>query len=322
MIGIKHISSYLPEAVLGNEELERRFPFPAGFLERKVGILERRVAAADQSTSDLALEAGRLLLGRTGLDPRDIDLVIVCTQNPDYKLPHTAALVQNGLGIPTTAAAFDISLGCSGFVYCLGLIQGWMQVHDSKNTLLFTCDPYSKVMNPEDRSTVPIFSDAAAATWIGPDATNHFGKPVFGTDGARYQALIVRNSGTREEPKASPYLHMDGRVIYEYMMRTVPTVVRQCLEENGLSMEEIDYFILHQASAHLLNGLRSKIGIPEHKLIQNLARVGNTVSSTIPIVLEELMAREDLSGKTLLLCGFGVGLSWGATVLTFSETTR
>lgn len=317
MIGIKHISTYLPSTVLANEQIYDRFEFPKGFLETKIGVLERRIAGPDESTSDLAVAAGKKLFDETTLQPNAVDLLVLCTQNADYRLPHTSALLQERLGLQKSVAAFDINLGCSGFVYSLALIEGWMLSQQSRNALLVTCDPYSKIMDPKDRSTVPLFSDGAAVTWIGPGAGNRVGKSVFGTDGSQAGALIVRNSGTRVEPGAKSTLHMSGRTIYEYVLRNIPAVVHECCERNETRLEEIDYFILHQASAHMLEGLRTRLKIPEDKMVRNLALVGNTVSSTIPMALLEVMKREDLKGKTAMLCGFGVGLSWAATILRF-----
>jgi len=322
-VGIKHISSYLPGTVMTNDNLEKQFSFAPGFLERKVGIIERRIAREDESTSDLCVKAAEALFAQTGLRTQDVDLLILCTQNPDYKLPHTTAILQDRLGLPTTVAAFDINLGCSGYIYSLAVIQALMQVHSSRNGLLFTCDPYSKVVNPRDRATAPLFGDAATVTWLSMNSDNHLGRPVFGTDGAHHDALIIRNSGTRlakdAECNSSPCLYMDGRLIHEYMTRTIPSVIRKCLEINDLRLVDIAYFVLHQASAYLLNGLQKQLGVPQEKMVQNLAYLGNTVSSTIPLALEQLMTAQDLKGKHLLACGFGVGLSWGATVLSFQK---
>lgn len=322
VIGIKHISSYLPEGILGNDSLDARFTFNPGFLERKVGICERRIARKDESTSDLCVKAAEKLFVASGLRPQDVDLVVLCTQNGDYRLPHTTAVLQDRLGLPTRVAAFDVSLGCSGFIYSLAIIRGWMESQGSSNSLLFTCDPYSKIINPEDRGTAPIFGDAATVTWIGRESRNWLQKGVFGTDGAHHDALIVRNSGTRveERKEGTPpgFLEMDGRILYEYMLRVIPAAVRECLQKNDLQESDIDYFIFHPGSRHLLEGIRKNLGIAEERMVCNLKHLGNTVSSTVPLALVEVMEKQDLAGKRLLLCGFGVGLSWGATVLTYA----
>lgn len=322
MVGINHISLCLPETILGNDVLEARFTFNPGFLERKVGITERRMAHEEESTSDLCLRAAEDLFAKTGLPRDEIDLLVLCTQNGDYKLPHTSAVLQHRLGLPTSVAAFDISLGCSGYVYSLAVIQAWMQTHRCRNSLLFTCDPYSKIVSPDDRGTAPIFGDAATVTWISGASGNRLHECIFGTDGAHYQALIVRNSGTRRDAGAPPavcHLEMDGRILYEYMLRVIPQAVQECLARNVLSVSDIDYFIFHPGSRHLLEGIRKGLGIPEQNMVCNLKLFGNTVSSTVPLALVELMQREQLAGKRVLLCGFGVGLSWAAGVLTFEH---
>jgi 3-oxoacyl-[acyl-carrier-protein] synthase-3 len=322
MIGINHISFYLPETVLGNDALEAKFTFNPGFLERKVGITERRMAHEKESTSDLCIRAAEGLFAKTDLPRNEIDLLLLCTQNGDYKLPHTSAVLQHRLGLPTSVAAFDMSLGCSGYVYSLAVIQAWMQTQRCRNSLLFTCDPYSKIINPEDRGTVPIFGDAATVTWISSASRNRLHECVFGTDGEHYQALIVRNSGTCRDPgilSGSSYLEMDGRILYEYMLRVIPQAVQECLVRNALEMSDIDYFIFHPGSRHLLEGIRKGLGIPVEKMICNLKLLGNTVSSTVPLALADVMQREPLAGKRVLLCGFGVGLSWAAGVFTFEH---
>jgi 3-oxoacyl-[acyl-carrier-protein] synthase-3 len=321
VIGIKHISSYLPEEVLGNTELEARFKFNPGFLERKVGISERRIARKEESTSDLCVKAAENLFQSSDLQPHEVGILVVCTQNGDYKLPHTSAVLQHRLGLSTQVAAFDINLGCSGYIYSLAAIQAWMQVHQVSHSLLFTCDPYSRIVNSDDRGTAPIFGDAATVSWISTQSNNRLQRSVFGTDGAHYEALIVRNSGTRMEgdwPHRCGFLEMDGRILYEYMLRAIPLAVRECLIQNGLTVSEIDYYIFHPGSRHLLEGIRKGLGIPETKMICNLQSLGNTVSSTVPLALAEMMGKETMSGKLVLLCGFGVGLSWGACVLRFN----
>lgn len=323
MIGINYISFYLPETVLGNDTLDARFSFNPGFLDRKVGINERRQAREDESTSDLCVRAAEVLFSKTGLQPQEVDLIVLCTQNGDYKLPHTSAILQHRLGLSTRVAAFDVSLGCSGYVYSLAVIQAWMQTHRCRNSLLFTCDPYSKIVNSDDRGTAPIFGDAATVTWLGPESRNRLHECVFGTDGRHYEALIVRNSGTRIEagsPAGCRFLEMDGRVLYEYMLRVIPQAVQECLERNQLTVPEVDYFIFHPGSRHLLEGIRKGLGIPEEKMVCNLRFLGNTVSSTVPLALAEVMEAQRLAGKRVLLCGFGVGLSWAASVLSFEQS--
>lgn len=320
MIGIRHISSYLPERVLKNADLESRFEFKPGFLDRKVGVFERRIAGSEESTSDLCVKAGECLFAETDLEPGAVEMAIVCTQNGDYRLPHTSAIVQHRLGLPTRVAAFDINLGCSGYIYSLATIEAWMRAHGTRHSLLFTCDPYSKIIHPEDRSTLPIFGDAATVSWISAASDNALRGAVFGTDGAHFEALIVRQSGTRvgQEPSGHyGFLEMDGRVLYEYMLRRIPETVHECLEGSELAPSDVDYYLFHPGSRHLLEGIRKALEIPSEKMVCNYEYLGNTVSSTVPLALAEVMAREPMAGKRVLLCGYGVGLSWAACVLQF-----
>ena len=318
--GIAAVASYLPEAVLTNDALVERFGFDRAFLDEKIGVRERHIAAEDEAVSDMAVKAAEALFARVDMAREAVDLVVLCTQNPDYRLPATANIVQNRLGLADTTAAFDINQGCSGYVYGLAVVQSMMLAHGFSAALLLTADGYTKVMNPGDRATAPLFGDGAAATLLTAGAPGRIGRFTFGSDGAGADDLIVRGGGSRhpDMPAAGPgALYMNGRAILKFMIRRVPADVDRCLALNELERGDIDAFVFHQASGHMIASLTREMALAPDKVPVEIADCANTVSSTVPIVLERLGGAPALAGKTLLLCGFGVGLSWCSTVVRF-----
>jgi 3-oxoacyl-[acyl-carrier-protein] synthase-3 len=311
---IRGIGTYLPEKTVGNDELIERFEWDREFLEVKLGIHQRHIAAEGEGASDMGVAAAEDLFAKCpDLKREDVQLLIVCTQNPDYGLPHTSALVQDRLGLPTTTACFDVGLGCSGFVYGLSIAHSMLETLNLTNALIVTSDPYSKVIDPADRGTSPLFGDGAAATWISrAGAGGQIGLFTFGTDGAGARNLIV-------EPDADGVrcLSMNGRAIFEFMLERIPGDLARCAESNGLTTDEIDLFLLHQASAHMLGYVTKRMKLDPERVPIRMQDTGNLVSSSIPFLIARLAGQGDLAGKTTLLSGFGVGLSWASTVVRF-----
>ena len=311
---IRGIGTYLPEKTVGNDELIERFEWDREFLEVKLGIHQRHIAAEGEGASDMGVAAAEDLFAKCpDLRREDVQLLIVCTQNPDYGLPHTSALVQDRLGLPTTTACFDVGLGCSGFVYGLSIVHSMLESLNLTNALIVTSDPYSKVIDPADRGTSPLFGDGAAATWISrTGAGGQIGLFTFGTDGAGARNLIV-------EPDADGVrcLSMNGRAIFEFMLERIPGDLARCAESNGLTTDEIDLFLLHQASAHMLGYVTKRMKLDPARVPIRMQDTGNLVSSSIPFLIARLAGQGDLAGKTTLLSGFGVGLSWASTVVRF-----
>jgi len=263
------------------------------------------------------------------LDRNRIKLVVLVTQNPDFRIPHSSALLQRELGLESDVGCFDISLGCSGYVYALSVAKGLMLSEGLADALLVTCDTYSRIIGPHDRDTVGLFGDAATATWLCAHEGAEIGRPDWGTDGAGAENLIVPAGGSarplssldhpevRIDDAADVRLHMNGRGIFNFMMTRIPVSLAACRRKNGIGAEDIDYYVLHQASRFLLETLRSKLDIPPAKLPMNIERVGNTVSSSIPLLLAEMGEKGVLRDKTVLISGFGVGLSWASNILRF-----
>jgi len=304
MIGICDIDYYIPDRRLSNYELKEKFNLSDDFIKDKLGVKSVSRLEPDQDTSDLCYMAYENLIKRRNLDLQSIDIVIVCTQNPDYWLPHTSAIIHGKLGLSDDCAAFDISLGCSGYVYALKVIESLMLSADMKNGLLFTADPYSKIMDQEDKNTSILFGDAASVTYIGPNPVFTSQKFTFGTRGNDFEHLICRDGK----------LAMNGREIFNFAARTVPSDVKRVLELNNLQIDDIDRFLLHQGSKYIVDFLIKRIGLPREKTPYVIEDYGNTVSSSIPIMLKPLLS--DTTVSRVLISGFGVGLSWASGILT------
>jgi 3-oxoacyl-[acyl-carrier-protein] synthase-3 len=299
------------------------------FIVNKIGVESRAFLAESERPIDLAIAACENLLAADDAPKREtIGLVVLVTQNPDYRIPHSSALLQRSLGLPVTTAAFDIGLGCSGYVYALSAVKGMMQAENIDSALIVTCDPYSRIMDRSDRDTVGLFGDAATATWLSREKGGLIGRTDFGTDGAGAENLIVRAGGAAKSltglyyqgdrpPDRDFRLSMNGRGIFNFMMERIPSSVERALSLNKTSAEEIDLFVFHQGSKFLLDQLAGRIGIPSEKVPTNIAQHGNTVSSSIPLLLSELKLAGQLNGKKVLVSGFGVGLSWATGVIQF-----
>lgn len=332
---IKAIEYYLPEQIVSTADLAAEFPeWSVEKIEAKTGIQERHIAAAGECSSDLAAAAARKLFDSGACNPADIDYILLCTQSPDYFLPTTACVLQDRLGIPTTAGALDFNLGCSGFVAGLGLAQGLVETGQARRVLLLTAETYSKFMHPGDKSVRTIFGDAAAATLVEGVAGRQeaaIGPFVYGTDGAGAQNLIVPSGGMRLHPSAATAeeihdesgnirtrdnLFMDGAEIFNFTIRAIPACVNQLLERSGQTADAIDLFIFHQANQYMLEHLRKRLKIPPSRFYLAMKHCGNTVSSTIPIALRHALCDGTLQpGHLVMLVGFGVGYSWAATLV-------
>jgi len=328
---IKAISYYLPDRVITNENLAQLFPdYTIDKVSSKIGVTERHIAAQDETSADLATKAALKLFEEYNLSPSSIDFLLLCTQSPDYFLPTTACILQERLGIPTSAGALDFNLGCSGFVYGLAIAKGLIAGGIASRILLLTAETYSKFTHPLDKSNRTIFGDGAAATLICDSGFAEIGNFSLGTDGRGADKLIVKTGGMRHpekmndfqmtegNPVSSDHLFMDGSEILNFTLDAVPLLVNDTLHNNEMIQPEIDLFVFHQANKYMMNFLRKKIKIEEEKFYYCLEKFGNTVSSTIPIALKEAMTDGSIQeGHKVLIAGFGVGYSWGGTVILY-----
>jgi len=330
---IEFIEFYLPKKVVTNEDLSIiRSDWQPAKIEEKVGVRQRHVCSQDETALDLAEKACEKLFENNNYDRSKIDFVLLCTQSPDYFLPTTACLLQSRLKLRTDIGALDFNLGCSGYIYGLGLARGLIEAGIAENILLVTSETYSKYIHYNDIALRSIFGDGATATIVSKSDSSGIKKLVLGTDGREEYAnnLIVKNGGMRNrynenaevytDESGNQYtdnnLYMNGPEIFNFTIQKVPPLISSTLEKNNLGLEDIDYFIFHQANKYMLNYLRKKIKIPEDKFYIDLTDTGNTVSSSIPIALKNCIEKQIVQrGEKILLCGFGVGYSWGATII-------
>jgi len=259
--------------------------------------------SAQEDTSDMCVKAWEALALKTAINKEDIECVIVVTQNPDSNIPHVSAKVHEALGLKENCACFDISLGCSGFVYALSVIEAFLESNNLNKGLLFTADPYSKIIDPDDKNTSLLFGDAAAVTLIGNDAVYLSGKYNFGTIGKLHRELICNNS----------LLSMNGRAIFDFAARYIPADIKSLLEKNELNVNDVDIFLFHQGSKYIIDTIVKRLKVPAEKAPFVAGEYGNTVSSTIPIMLAEYL--NNTVYKTIVISGFGVGLSWASCIL-------
>lgn len=325
---IKAISYYLPQEIMTNESLVEEFPeWTVEKIASKVGVSERHIAGSE-TISEMAVKASNILFEQNpDINRNEIDFVLLCTQSPDYILPSTSCLVQAELGLTTKCGAFDFNLGCSGYEYGLAVAKGLIVAGIAKNILLITSEAYNKHLHPKDKSNKTIFGDAATATLISDNGFAKIGEFVLGTDGTGAENLIIKTGGSAHpdrlndtsfdengNPVSSDYLYMNGGEIFNFTLRVVPGMVRETLKKNNLEKDDISMFIFHQANTFMLKHLRKFLKIDEERFFINMENVGNTVSSTIPIAIADAKDQGLLHGN-ILLAGFGVGLSWGATIL-------
>lgn len=325
---IKNIAYYLPETVVTNEAIVADFPeWSVEKITEKVGVTQRHVAAPEETAADMAEKAALKLFEENGVIRDSIDFVLLCTQSPDYFLPTSACLLQEKLGLRQDIGAFDFNLGCSGYVYGLAVAKGLISAGVAQNVLLLTAETYNKYLHSRDKGNRTIFGDAASATLVSIDGFAEIQEFALGTNGKGANNLIVKSGASRcpkktndvtfdknGNPVSADFLFMNGAQIFVFTQKNVPLVVSEVLTKNGLKQEDIDLFVFHQANQYMLDFLRKKMGIPEDKFCFYMDKVGNTVSNSIPICLVEAQEEGRLKGR-LLLCGFGVGYSWGAVTL-------
>ena len=251
-----------------------------------------------------------------------VDFVLFCTQSPDYFLPTSACIIQSRLGLGKSCGALDFNLGCSGWIYGLGLAKGLIETGQATNVLFLTGETYSKFLQDDDKSTRTLCGDAGSATLISAVESMQelIGPSVYGTDGSGAENLIVRRGGFRNpgSPRDEETgLLMNGGEIFNFSIREVSKSVNALLDKSGMAMADVDLFIFHQANAYMLQFLQKKCRIPEEKFYQHFESTGNTVSNTIPIALHHALQEKRIgAGSRVMFVGFGVGLSWGACMVT------
>jgi 3-oxoacyl-[acyl-carrier-protein] synthase-3 len=308
MIVIRSIASYIPARHESNSEKKERFQIDDDFIINKIGVQNVSRKADNELPSDMCVQAFRALQDKTGITADVVDCIVVCTQNPDSGgIPHTSAVVHAKINAPVRCAAFDIGLGCSGYVYGLSIVKSFMEQNGLRKGLFFTCDPYSSIIDPEDKNTVLLFGDASTITYLSSEnETGPRWQPgpfVFGTLGSEGSALQIQRSK----------LTMNGRAVFNFSATRVPQQVAELLEACGLRNEDVDLFLFHQGSKYILDTLQKRMKLDPEKVPSNLREQGNTVSSSIPMLLENYVG--DNRFRTIVLSGFGVGLSWASCLI-------
>lgn len=309
MLGIADIAGYIPPQRVENAALKDKFGVDDAFLDEKIGVAAVSRLAPGETTSDMCVAAFAALNRKARVEASEVDAVVVVTQNPDSSIPHVSAILHGRLGLRADCACFDISLGCSGWVHALSITLAFMAANGRRRSLLFTADPYSKIIDPEDKSTALLFGDAATVTLLSDRPVFVPGRFSFGTAGTEHDALACRGG----------VLHMNGRAVFSFAATHVPRDVEAVLKLNALERDAIDRYVFHPGSRYIVTTIAKRLGLPPERVAFDPVReYGNTVSSSIPLLLEPEL---DCPGvRTVLVSGFGVGLAWASTVLTRTAT--
>jgi 3-oxoacyl-[acyl-carrier-protein] synthase-3 len=332
-VSIRQIEYYLPENRVTNDDLARKNPdWNMGKVVPKTGVLSRAFAGPDEFASDLAYQAVLKIFQSEEIARQEIDAIVYCTQSPDYIMPPNSTLLQARLDLPKSVAAFDFTLACSGFIYGLAISGSLMTTLPYDKVLLITADTYSKYIHPRDRSALTLFGDGAAATLLerstGASRLIDF---ELATDGHGGEHFMIRAGGSKVARSATTCipkrdltgnersdenLQMNGPAVLEFAKREIPACILKILDRNGLTIDQIDLILFHQASAYAIAELTKHLRIPPDKTFSNIAHVGNTVSSSIPILLKDAERAGILKrDQWVVLVGFGVGFSWGCCLL-------
>lgn len=331
MAFIKAISIYTPQKCVDNAQLQEELSnCEVAKTAKGVGVESRHIASEDMTAGDMATEAAKKLFAEYGISKDEVDFVILATQSPDHFLPPTACIIQDKLGIPTTAGAFDFDLGCSGYVYGMAIAGSFVDSGLAKKVLLLTGDTITRFIHPEDNNRV-LFGEAASATIVTGDGFAEIGKFEKGSDGSGADCLIIKNGAARHlahtgaesvdnegNKRRDDYFYMDGATVFNFTIDRVPLLVKNTLEVNGMVAEDINFYVFHQANKFMLNTIRKVCGLPKDKFYVNLETTGNSTSTTVPLGLKDCLEKGTFkSGDKVLVAGFGVGLSWAGTVLSF-----
>jgi 3-oxoacyl-[acyl-carrier-protein] synthase III len=321
-IGITGLGCYVPDRILTNDELERLVDTSDEWIMTRTGIRERRIAAPEQAMSDLAVPACLDALEQASADPAEIDLIIVATVTPDMSFPSTAALLADRLGMPA-AAAYDLSAGCTGFMYAIAQAHGMLAAGLAHKAVVVGGDVLSKILDWTDRSTLVLFGDGAGAVVLEAlqDGGGFLGFEL-GADGGGGVHLWLPGSGSRLFEDPDRLVKMNGREVFKFATRVLVSSAEALLEECGKDVDDVDVYVPHQANVRIIDHARKKLGIPEEKTVVNVDRYGNTSSGSIPLALADAAADGRLKpGELVLMTGMGAGLTWGSALIEWTKET-
>jgi 3-oxoacyl-[acyl-carrier-protein] synthase-3 len=327
-ISITGIGAYAPDRVLTNDDLAQMMDTSDEWIVERTGIRERRIAAEDQALSDLALPAATQALEQAGLDPATVDLVIVATVTPDMAFPSSAAIIADELGAPD-AAAYDLSAGCTGFMYAVAQGYGMLAGGLARRALVVGGDVLSRILDWSDRRTAVLFGDGAGAVVLDRVSEGGFLGFELGADGSGGMQLYVPAGGSRTPASAETvaerkhFVQMNGREVFRFATRVLVTSAEKVLDECGCTVDDVDVYIPHQANVRIIDHAADKLGIPKEKIVVNVERYGNTSSGSIPLALADAQADGRLQdGALVLMTGMGAGLTWGSGLIEWTADGR
>lgn len=320
-IGITGLGCYVPDRVLTNDELSELVDTTDEWITTRTGIKERRIAAPEQAMSDVALPACQAALAQAGTDPREIDLLIMATVTPDMSFPSTAAILADRLGMPD-AAAYDLSAGCTGFMYAIAQAHGMLASGLARKALVVGGDVLSKILDWTDRSTLVLFGDGAGAVVMEPTIDGGFLGFELGADGGGGVHLWLPGSGSRVFEDPDRLVKMNGREVFKFATRVLVTSAEAVLDACGRRVEDVDVYVPHQANVRIIEHARKKLGVPAERTVINVDRYGNTSSGSIPLALADAEADGRLKpGELVLMTGMGAGLTWGSALIEWTKET-
>ncbi len=331
---IEFISYYLPNKVVTNDDLTVEFPkMKIRELTRLTGVFSRHITAEDETSVDMAVKAANKLFEETNLKKEDVDFVLFCSAGGDYITPASACVIQNKLQLSQHCGALDINQGCTGYIYSLSIAEGLIATGNANNILILNSEAITKTIHPLDKANRAIFGDAGAATWIKNNNNNFKSRFVFGTDGSKYNQIIIKYGRERfplsrfnesdfidehGNIRNNSKFFMNGTEVFNFSVKKAPELINSLLNVYNLHISDIDLFVFHQANAIILETIGRKLKIPKEKLVIEIHNTGNTVSASIPIALRKSIEKEVLKrGYKILLAGFGVGFSWAGTIMEF-----
>jgi len=320
-ISITGLGCHVPERVLDNAELSTIVDTNDAWIVERTGIRERRIAAEDEALTDICMPAARRALEMASADPASIDLVIVATVTPDMAFPSSSALMADALGMPQ-AAAYDLSAGCTGFVYAIAQAHGMLSSGLARRALVVGGDVLSTILDWTDRSTLVLFGDGAGAVVMEPVDHGGFLGFELGADGGGGANLWLPGSGSRKFAEPEKHVKMNGREVFKFATRVMVSSAEAILGECGRTVEDIDVYVPHQANVRIIDHAAKKLGIPQEKIVVNVDKYGNTSSGSIPLALADAADDGRLEpGKLVLLTGMGAGLTWGSALIEWTHPT-
>jgi 3-oxoacyl-[acyl-carrier-protein] synthase III len=318
-VTITGLGAYAPERVITNDELAQMVDTSDEWIIERTGIRERRIAAETQALSDLSMPAIRQALEQAGSDGTDVDLLIVATVTPDMMFPSTSAILADQLGAKD-AAAYDLSAGCTGFMYALAQAYGMVASGLSKRALVVGGDVLSRILDWTDRSTVVLFGDGAGAVVLEPSEEAGFLAFELGADGGGGEHLWLPGSGSRKFEDPDRLVKMNGREVFKFATRVLVSSAEAVLERCGAAVQDVDVYVPHQANVRIIDHATKKLGIPSERVVINVDRYGNTSSGSIPLALADAQADGRLQpGKLVLMTGMGAGLTWGSALMRWTK---